>query len=457
MYIQSLKELIKIVFTENLLPDRYGKYLDNPDANIGRRFSIFTVKPEHSHILPRHWEELVEPGWEFRIEFHYTWNVFDEICAAKAKNKTKVARNDTDNNDGSGNDCEISKIVYVAKYLVPDRDGDWMFDSNKESEEKIAKNTSDLQIAKSILEEHREVCWDNTNPALKEGRIVRIGNPVLYIHSPVLLNALKAVISFQSPPDVLDVFNYMRTRALTTSFEHGRFVYPYTDLHHYRDKLLDYREGVKEAHDEEYSQTCGEHIDTLVEYLYDQPAIALKEAELMWRHETPKTTFASLWLLLKPGSDVYVNEDGKLNAYVVESCSGGIQWGSPDARPMPYCVYVWNLNFDGRVLTRSAKKVYIPVFDWEREISSLSVFPTRFHVGEDPQNPLRQQLVDRGKRFVEMVKKPTFQEYSGPSKLQGIRTVSPPLSYKHTHRGSHRDIVQPSASRRRPHRSAMEI
>lgn len=85
---------------------------------------------------------------------------------------------------------------------------------------------------------------------------------------------------------------------------------------------------------------------------------------------------------------------------------------------------VWNLNFDGQILSRSVKEVSISIFDGQREITSLPLFPIKFHVDEDPQNPLRQKLVDRGKRFVDMVKTPTFQEYSGPSRLQGNRTVS---------------------------------
>jgi hypothetical protein len=201
-------------------------------------------------------------------------------------------------------------------------------------------------------------------------------------------------------------------------------VYPFTDLHHYRERLLQYREEVGETHDTEYTTTCQEHIDILVGYLDGLTTIGVRDAEFLWNNEVPKTTFSSLWLLLKPGTDVFVQEQGKLNAYVIESFSGGVPWGSPNARSRPYIVNVWNLNFDGQILSRSVKEVSISIFDGQREITSLPLFPIKFHVDEDPQNPLRRQLVDRGKRFVDMVKTPTFQEYSGPSRLQGNRTVS---------------------------------
>ncbi|KAK6823805.1 hypothetical protein RU639_006242 [Aspergillus parasiticus] len=131
--------------------------------------------------------------------------------------------------------------------------------------------------------------------------------------------------------------------------------------------------------------------------------VGLQDAERLRSSPVPKTTFATLWLLLKPG---------------------GVKWNSWSERSGPYVVNIWNLNFDGQRLTRSVKNVYIPILDHAREINSLPLFPVQFHVDVDPQYPLYQQLVDRGKRFVEMVKRPTFQEYSGSSRMQGIRTVS---------------------------------
>jgi hypothetical protein len=222
---------------------------------------------------------------------------------------------------------------------------------------------------------------------------------------------------------------------------------------------LEYGKRVQETHDAEYSKTCQEDIDTLLDYLRQEPPIPVDQAELMWRHSTPKATFGSLWLLLKPGSDVYVKEHGHLVAYVLESCSGGPKWTSPESRASPYRAHVWNLNFNGEVLTRSVKEVIIPVFDGEREIRALPVFPMEFHADEDPKNPLLQKLINRGKSFVEMVKKPTFREYSGPSRLQGIREVSSPHPrsiFVLTSMILTDGIVQPSKSRHRPHQPALE-
>ncbi|KAL4807016.1 P-loop containing nucleoside triphosphate hydrolase protein [Aspergillus unguis] len=270
----------------------------------------------------------------------------------------------------------------------------------------------------SVLEEQREFSCngrDSTRP-LRE-RIDNHGPPVLYILSPILLNALKAVICFQSPPDSFQPRQY-NTNLIESRLENRRFVYPFTDLIHHRQRLLEYREEVKDSHDSGYSETCRQHIDILLKYLDDQLSGALKDVPLMLSQTTPEITFSALWTLLKPGSDVYVREDGKLNAYVIESCrnADGFSWSSLDAYATAYCVTVWNLNFDGQYLTRSVKEVTVPVFDGQRAIKSLPVIPIEYQQDES----LRKTLIDRGKRFVDMMKEPALREYNGRSKLQGL-------------------------------------
>ncbi|KGO42033.1 ATPase, AAA-type, core [Penicillium expansum] len=413
------KKLVKAVFA-TYSTEWLADYLDEDD-DLGETFSITKTKPEQSNVLPNYWESLVSPGWEFKLEF--TFDVLSSIRRQKRLAEEEAAEQADKEAKETDVVEELSKVSYVATYLAPDSDGDYQRRNTKRLNDKtIFTKVSDIQIPKSVIEEHREVYCSNkyaTDP--EDDMFDTISSPVLYIHSPILLNALNAIIDCQSRPDRIPRVEY-RVEGIESDLGQGRLVYPFTDLHHYRERLLQYREEVGEVHDSEYTTTCQEHIDILVEYLNGLTTIGLENAELLWSNDVPKTTFTSLWLLLKPGTDVFVQEQGKLNAYVIESFSGGVQWGSPNARSRPYIVNVWNLNFDGQILSRSVKEVSISIFDGQREITSLPLFPIKFHVDEDPQNPLRQQLVDRGKRFVKMVKTPTFQEYSGPSRLQGNRT-----------------------------------
>ncbi|KAF7528155.1 hypothetical protein PCG10_001443 [Penicillium crustosum] len=421
------KKLVRIVF-ETYAAEWLAHYLDEDDEH-DETFSIIKIKPEHSNILPNNWENLVSPGWEFKLEF-----TFDVLYSIRRKKKAEEEEeaaekaNKEVNEEAKETDVvveELSKVSYVATYLAPDNDGDYQRRDTKQLNDKtIFTKVSDIQIPKSVIEEHREVyCSKRYATDPDDDMFDTISSPVLYIHSPILLNALNAIIDCQSRPDKIPRVEY-RVQDIESDLGQGRFAYPFTDLHYYRERLLQYREEVGETHDIEYTTTCQEHIDILVEYLDSLTTIGVRDAEFLWNNEVPKTTFSSLWLLLKPGTDVFVQENGKLNAYVIESFSGGVPWGSPNARSRPYIVNVWNLNFDGQILSRSVKEVIISIFDGQREITSLPLFPIKFHVDEDPQNPLRQQLVERGKRFVNMVKTPTFQEYSGPSRLQGNRTFN---------------------------------
>ncbi|KAL4904347.1 hypothetical protein BDW74DRAFT_154633 [Aspergillus multicolor] len=329
---------------------------------------------------------------------------------------------------------KTSNILYVAKFLISDKDGDLRFNSEQAFQDRptVAPNTKDRGLPNhtaSVLEEHREFsCKDSLSgsdadsaPPLRD-RVDHEGLPVIRILSPFVLNALKALITFPSGPDRLERREW-NASDIKDSLETGRFVYPFRDLYHIQQRLRQYREDVKESHDETYSETCGQHLDILLEYLDDQATSSiLKDIPRMLGHASPKITLRTLWYLFKPGSDVYVREDGKLNAYVVESSrySSAFSWDSDDGSLAPYRVYVWNMNFDGRHLKRSVKEISIEGFAGQREIHSLLVFPVEYQDDKDDK-ALRQKLIDRGKRFVDMVKRPSLLEYTGPSKMNGIR------------------------------------
>lgn len=110
------------------------------------------------------------------------------------------------------------------------------------------------------------------------------------------------------------------------------------------------------------------------------------------------------------------------NGTAPEALENGFSWNTPDSfdPPSEYDVYVWYLNHDEKRLTRSGELFSIPVFEGQRDIKSLPVFPIEYH---DDQG-LRQQLIDRGKKFVDLMKNPGLHEFTGPSMLHGNRKVS---------------------------------
>ncbi|KAJ5711737.1 ATPase AAA-type core [Penicillium malachiteum] len=514
----GVKMLLKSVFVDIYLPEWIAEDIDATDEGHDPDFFIIQTKPDDCRILASHWDRLVSPGWEFKIQF----TVFRDVCGAISREKNDQmrrsnaqdevdatnpesvseksdsegsvkeadekpappaeprvrTRSNSDSDRGSitarppiiiqntrperyggrrynvenSSDSEyeepdpkveMSSIVYVANYLTQDNEGDYFKSHSARSADKTQLNeSSEFKSINTVLEEHREVYSNDRNPTRRgRGNPVydTISDPVLYINSPFLLNALKAVIECQSPPDEftprqLGQTEYRGGRSTTltrgsgyveTDLARGQFAYPFTDIYHHREKLAQYREKIVENHDDEYTATCKEHIDIMLGYIYDLVEIGLRDVELLFSSSTPKTTFSSLWLLFKPGSDVYVREYGTYNTYVIESVTGGFFSRKSGSRSSSYCVTVWYMNYyGGKYLTRSTRRIYIPAFEYEREITSLPLYPVQYHVDENPENPLRQQLIERGKRFVEMGKKPTYMEYTGPSKMEPARTFT---------------------------------
>lgn len=404
-----MKKLIKDVYVDIYCPERYVESLDE-ELPKDQGFEIIVVKPHESRLLPTHWEKSVRPGWEFKIELSEKWGVLAELSESKAKAKQNKL-----------GDAEIEEISYMVDYLKLDSVGDWVFECSEKLENKPL-DPDDFQIKgpKAILEVHREAFRRSSDS--KEGIIEFVGYPSIFVKSVPLLNALKAIIEFQSEFDLLSA-DFRETRR-STDLNLGRFVYPFADLWYHRERLIDYKEEMKGNHDAEYSKITAEHIDMLLGYLDEQSGTEFKETDILRAENPTKCTFNSLWMILKPGSDVYVEEQGQLNAYVIDTITGGVVWGSSESLTKPYSVNVWNLNFDGQFLSRSAKVIEIPPFSGERDITSLSIFPTQLHKDEEGETPLRDVLVERGKRFIEVVKEPTFQEYSGNGRLQGLKTVS---------------------------------
>lgn len=251
-----------------------------------------------------------------------------------------------------------------------------------------------------------------------------LGVCTLEVHSKPLLHALNAVLQFHTPEEEEDEHGFRLNKENFTDLQRGRFKFPYLDLYHHIDELVAYKskvDGSRQCHSEEYNKECDHHIDTLIKYLNDQPTVAFSNAKVAWSQKVPVTTFNWLWLLLKPGADVYVRERGCLNAYVIEYVDGFTRYST--SRPRPIRVKVWNLDYDGKVFGRSSKIIIVPTFDGEREIQSLPIFPTCFHQDKEGDLPLLETLIQRGKKFVKVLNQPTYREYTGPSSFFSAKTA----------------------------------
>ncbi|KAH6974935.1 hypothetical protein BKA56DRAFT_589801 [Ilyonectria sp. MPI-CAGE-AT-0026] len=391
----------------------------------------FTLRNSDGHnICCKFWDELVEPGWVVVIQFTTPERMLEPPSAQPLES---VDPDSTQKNDRSDQDFETvykTKVNYTVAYYQksPYQTLGDEFLFSKSYNNPVSLETATAKARElAVLEEKTSVTLAQREPSgmdmmgrmkkedtPNDGLTLHVGDVVgkrsVRIHSPFLLNVLRSIVKYSSKAPSGDQ---------TDQLEVGEFQHPYEDLFYHTQELAEYKQqttGPRLNHTPEYNEECDRHIDFLLDYLNNEPGVQLKSLQAKWAKKVPTTTFAGLWILMKPGSDVYVEEDGQLNAYVVDSVSGGVDYQFSKARSFSgarnYCIRVWNLKYDGQVFKRMSRDILVPVFDNEREIMSLPLFPTRFQDAVDG-GARRNQLIDRGKTVFRISKAPAFLEYTG--------------------------------------------
>lgn len=167
--------------------------------------------------------------------------------------------------------------------------------------------------------------------------------------------------------------------------------------------------------DDSTSQTALHHLHCLLEFMNTD--IANKLAYLR-DTGSRKIFFSDIWYLFKPGDEV-IASDGKQVYRVISITSaahrvasyGWAYWTQSsvdeDTPIVIDCVYV---DFDGKRLGPIGKQFIIKRFDNERTVTSLEVYPLRFHSpgteqlsdDRDTDKSFRRQLIARGQKFAEI-------------------------------------------------------
>ncbi|KAI4863989.1 hypothetical protein F4820DRAFT_470922 [Hypoxylon rubiginosum] len=402
---------------ENFIKLAYKDYLKAAKKEIEE--GQYKVRADGQAIFTCHWEDLAIPGWTVRVQ--RISQLREREDSTHEIDETSDEDEDDSNNKGKLEGKYDVKARYTIDYYRKDRYNDDEYLNSKADDKPImlSKPRNRGQTL-PVLEEKTTVLFprrnrtnnhqqpDSGHPPDLDARGY-IKEKHVHIHSPFLMNALRAVMKYSSEAPSGDENDTLKA---------GKFSYPYRDLFHHRQELSDYKKqttGTRENHAQAYNAECDQHIDLLLHYLENEPTVQVKEVEARWAKKVPTTTFAGFWLLMKPGSDVYVREDGQLNAYVVDAVSGGVEHfyrGPWSTSIKSYDVRLWNLVYDGKVIKRRSKNIEVPVFDSERNITTLPLFPIRFQ--DQVDGGLRcKQLIERGQKVFRFSKGPAFLEYTG--------------------------------------------
>jgi hypothetical protein len=370
---------------------------------------------ESGLIHPRTWEQVVEHNAGIQFWPHSS---YPNLSSPEEPGYEQEANYE-------------SRVQYVINYFQNNGRGVLDFVGHSTHKKPVEFEITDDYERLPALEEIKRVTTSHYQNVPKreeggEGKKTKLGpndrvtETYLRINSQFLLNVLKSVVEYTIGG--LDGVKF--------GLGPGLFCYPYKELYYHMPDMLKYKtdpEGLRKKHSTAFNQKCDDHIDLLLGYLTSQPQIPVKECMARWESKSSVVTFATFWLLIRPGTDVYVREnDESMNAYIVDSVQGGVSEEDGKKTNKDYQIGVWNLAYDGTQISPNLRTINISVFDNEREITSLPVFPVRFIDGVDG-GKLKEKLVNRGKKYYEYSKHPSFLEYSGKGLKEGGKIVSLPL------------------------------
>ncbi|CZR56708.1 related to TOB3 (member of AAA-ATPase family) [Phialocephala subalpina] len=101
----------------------------------------------------------------------------------------------------------------------------------------------------------------------------------------------------------------------------------------------------------------GKLLDLLKNNIYKHH---LAEEQARHAQDPPVCTFSMLWLLYRPGSTVYVESDGQLEAHVVQEINVDESVLSSPFGDLKQCtITLWHLSFDGRYVRRATTTMAI--------------------------------------------------------------------------------------------------
>ncbi|CAN9133747.1 unnamed protein product [Alternaria alternata] len=397
-YIKAMEALLMEWYSED---EDTLRDIGNGDITIFHRVNGF--------IHPQTWEEVIEH--DSQIDF-WAHSGYDS--------------DDSDDSDSPESKEYESSVQYVVNFRRSGTDGKEYLVTTNTYKEPVKFEVTDnndrlpaLQEIKDVLSpphQDTETTGDITDgEKTKLGTHDRVTSTSLRINSQYLLNVLKSVISYTETSDDAQMSDIVT----------GLFYYPYPELFHHLPDLLEYQNGntaLRNKHTTLFNEKFDEHLNLLDDYLNSKSGVPTKEFKARLERKIPTVTFATYWLLLKPGIQVYVREDdGSLNAYILDEVEGGLSKRGGEKTNSTYTIHVWCLAFNGKDISPDFRNFRISVFDNERDITSLAVFPARY-VDDKDNGKLEERLVERGKRYFGYSKAPAFLQYTGKGLKSGNKT-----------------------------------
>ena len=151
----------------------------------------------------------------------------------------------------------------------------------------------------------------------------------------------------------------------------------------------------------------------MLEYLKEYMEPSIKPAIEKLQSAVPSVTFDELWLLFKPGSDVYMTVSGAAVEHFSSIVVGGVVMSTTMDVPSKtekeggqkrnFKIHLWRLESDGKHLSREWSMRRIPEYEGERQVTSLPLHPCEYRDIEDGWET-RRAVIDRGRQAYQMLR-----------------------------------------------------
>ena len=237
------------------------------------------------------------------------------------------------------------------------------------------------------------------------------GRGYIRIHSRAIINALQSVVNHYPHHDLVS--------------QPVKISWPYALLVHHWDELKEFREAYKEPHTSADAATCSmddtyKHLGLLLEFLEAAVGEKVRAEKARWEQPEPKASFEMLWLLLRPGVDVYdhiVINENELAASVVSRVSFEVFDGAWES----YNVETWCLGNDANAIRPHSYNQKILRFHGEKPIHELDIFPCHYHGQHEDR---KRKLIERGRLAVSLTQRRCmyFDGESAETPRQLVRT-----------------------------------
>jgi hypothetical protein len=255
---------------------------------------------------------------------------------------------------------------------------------------------------------HTKQAKDAQRPQDEKGLpppVVSTGSTLIEIKSRAVIHALRTVVGYY--PDA-------RFTGDTVSISE-----PFPLLYHYREELQAYHDSFADRSG--WDQGCREDpnvaadIKTLLDLFEEMCGQSVRDELSRYAMDKPTCTHDMLWMLYKPGTDVYwdMEENKEYNAYVIRT----VAFTYTDKRASVYEIGSWNMSENNMYVGASATMDGdVKPFAGEKEIADLRVFPCRFMTRKKhgtTHSERHAQLVKRGEVYYSLLKGPQFASFDG--------------------------------------------